>query len=209
MKVLLINGSPNEKGCTFTALSEVCKGLIAAGLETEIVHVGDKQIAGCKACYRCLPPEGNLCIIDDDIVNEVVRKALAADAIILGTPVYYGGIAGNFKTFLDRFFQGGRKSFATKLGAAVVSCRRAGASGTFDQLNHFFTLSSMPVVASQYWNLVHGAKPEDLLKDEEGMQTMRTLAKNMAWLLASIEAGRNAGIEKPAYEPLKRTNFIR
>lgn len=187
MKVLLINGSPNEHGCTYTALSETAETLQKHGIDTEILYLGKKPVAGCIACGKCR--ETGKCVFDDK-VNEVIDKLDSIDAIVVGSPVYYAGPSGQLTAFLDRLFYSGGGRMAGKLGASVVSCRRGGASAAFDRLNKYFTISSMPVVSSQYWNQVHGFTPEDVRKDGEGLQTMRTLGENMAWLLKCIEAGR-------------------
>jgi multimeric flavodoxin WrbA len=206
MKVLLINGSPNKEGCTFTALSEVAKALNQDGIETEIIQVGDKVIRGCVACRKC--KDTGKCVFDD-IVNEVAEKAKTANGFIFGSPVYYSGMNGTMKSFLDRLFYSGSQHLAYKPGAAIVSARRAGTTSALDQLNHYFTINNMPLVSSQYWNMVHGNTPDEVLQDKEGMQIMRTLGHNMAWLLKSIEAGESTGIEKPQQEVRERTNFIR
>jgi multimeric flavodoxin WrbA len=206
MKVLLINGSPNREGCTFTALSEVAKALQEDGIETEIIQVGDKAIRGCIACRSC--KDKGYCVFDD-MVNEVIEKAKTADGFVFGSPVYYSGINGTMKSFLDRLFYSGSQHLAYKPGAGVVSARRAGTSAALHQLNHYFTINNMPLVSSQYWNMVHGNTPDEVRQDKEGMQIMRVLGQNMAWLLKSIEAGEKVGIEKPKQEPRERTNFIR
>ncbi len=205
MKVLLINGSPNEKGCTYTALTEVGKTLQKHGIDTEILYLGKKPIAGCIACGKC--HETGKCVFDD-AVNEVAAKLDEYDGIIVGSPVYYAGPSGQLTAFLDRLFYPNEAKMAGKLAAAVVSCRRGGASAAFDRLNKYFLISNMHVVGSQYWNQVHGFTPEDVRKDKEGLQTMRTLGENMAWLLKCIEAGRKAGVPVPVYEPRMRTHFI-
>ena len=205
MKVLLINGSPKAKGCTFTALTEVAAALEKEGIATEIFHVGVKPIRGCMACQKC---DDGKCIYNDDTVNIALEKAKEADAFVFGSPVHYAGASGHITSFLDRFFYAG-EGFENKPGAAIVSCRRGGAASAFDQLNKYFSISSMPVVSSQYWNMVHGTTPEEVRRDLEGMQTMRTLGKNMAWLLKCIQAGREAGVPLPRQEPRERTNFIR
>lgn len=205
MKVLLINGSPNEKGCTYTALHEVEKTLNKQNIDTEIFHIGKAPISGCLACFKCLADEK--CIIKDS-VRDIQEKMETIDAIIIGSPVYYSGITGPLVSFLNRLFLH-KDRMSGKLGAAVVSCRRGGASSTFDQINKYFTVCSMPVVSSQYWNQVHGTSPEEVLKDLEGLQTMRTLGENMAWLLSCIDIGRKNGIDKPKYEKSISTNFIR
>ena len=204
MKVLLINGSPNEHGCTYTGLSEVAKTLGEAGIETEIFWLGNKPISGCQACSGC---DGR-CVIDD-VVNEALDRAETADAYVFGSPVHYASASGAMTSFLDRFFFASGGMHAYKPGAVVVSCRRGGSTAAFDQLNKYLTISQMPVVSSQYWNMIHGNTPDEVRQDLEGMQIMRTLGRNMAWLLKCIEAGKKAGIE-PSY-PEKRvgTNFIR
>lgn len=205
MKVLLINGSPNEKGCTYTALTEVGKTLQKYGIDTEILYLGKKPVAGCIACGKC--HETGKCVFQD-AVNEVAAKLDEYDGIIVGSPVYYAGPSGQLTAFLDRLFYPNEAKMAGKLAAAVVSCRRGGASAAFDRLNKYFLISNMHVVGSQYWNQVHGFTPEDVRKDKEGLQTMRTLGENMAWLLKCIEAGRKAGVPFPVYEPRMRTHFI-
>lgn len=204
MKVLLINGSPNEKGCTFNALQEVEKTLNAQGVDTELFWIGREPIAGCLGCDGCA--KTHRCVTDD-AVNRALEKAGKCDGYVLGSPVHYAGIAGNFKSFLDRFFWVG--GHALKPGAAVVSARRAGATATLDGLNKYFTIAQMPVVSSQYWNMVHGMDAPDTAQDGEGLQTMRVLARNMAWLLKSIQAGRDAGVPLPKKEPRIATNFVR
>lgn len=206
MKVLLVNGSPKAKGCTYTALCEVAGALEKNGIETEIVQVGTAPISGCLGCGACA--RTGKCFIEDG-VNEFVEKAKMADGFVFGSPVHYAAASGALTSFLDRAFYGKGAAFAGKPGAAIVSCRRGGASAAFDQLNKYFTISSMPIVSSQYWNQVHGNTPEEVRQDEEGMQTMRTLGNNMAWLLKCIESGKNAGINFPEREPMLRTNFIR
>jgi multimeric flavodoxin WrbA len=206
MKVLLLNGSPHNEGCTYTALCEVAKALNAEGIETEIIQIGDKAIRGCIACRKC--KEKGYCVFDD-IVNEVIEKAKTADGFIFGSPVYYSGINGTMKSFLDRLFFSGSQYLAYKPGAGMVSARRAGTVAAWQQLNMYFTINNMPVVSSHYWNMVHGNTAEEVLQDKEGLQIMRVLGQNMAWLLKSIEAGEKAGIEKPKSEPRERTNFIR
>lgn len=205
MKVLLINGSPNEFGCTYTALNEVAQTLEKHDIDTEILYLGKHPVAGCIDCSKCR--ETRRCVFADK-VNYVLDELDGIDAIIVGSPVYYAAASGQITGFMDRLFHCGGGRMAGKLGASVVSCRRGGASAAFDQINKYFTISSMPVVSSQYWNQVHGYTPDDVRKDEEGLQTMRTLGENMVWLLKSIEAGRKAGIEKPVYERRISTNFI-
>ena len=206
MKVILVNGSPHQKGCTYTALTEVKKTLEKNGIETEEFWIGNKPTAGCIGCGSCL--ETGKCFVDDK-VNEFLEKVPNADGFIFGTPVHFASGSGMITSFMDRVFYGRRNLFKNKLAAGVVSCRRGGATSTFDQLNKYFAMNNMPIVTSQYWNMVHGSKPEDVLKDEEGLQTMRTLGNNMAWLLKCIEAGKNAGIKEPENEKIISTNFIK
>jgi len=206
MKVLLVNGSPNKKGCTFTALNELKQTLEKNGIEAEIFHIGTKPVSGCIACMSC--QKTGQCVFGDK-VNELSARLDEFDAIVLGSPVYYGGPSGQLCSFCDRFFFSNFGKFAGKLAASVVSCRRGGATASFDRLNKYFTMNNMPIVSSQYWNMVHGFTPDDVRKDEEGLQTMRTLGKNMAWLLKCIELGKQNGINKPQYEPITLTHFIR
>lgn len=206
MKVLLLNGSPNANGCTFTALTEVEKTLKRHDIETELFQVGKKPVAGCIACLKC--KDGTPCIFDDG-VNTLAARLDEFDGIVIGTPVYYAGPAGQATAFLDRLFYSAGKKLKGKPGAAVVSCRRGGASAAFDRLNKYFSINSMPIVTSQYWNQVHGNTPDEVLQDEEGLQTMRTLGENMAWLLRCIEAGKASGVSAPSYEAPLHTNFIR
>ncbi|MCR4818533.1 MAG: flavodoxin family protein [Fretibacterium sp.] len=205
MKALLINGSPHEKGCTFTALCEVEGVLKKHGIGTEMFWIGAGPIAGCVACGHCF--ETGKCV-QQDKVNEIIERLDGIDAMVIGSPVYYAGPSGQLTAFMDRLFFAGGKHMAGKLGAAVVSCRRGGATAAFDRLNKYFTISNMPVVPSQYWNQVHGMTPDDVMKDKEGLQTLRTLGENMAWLLRCVEAGRKAGVPAPVYEPKIATNFI-
>lgn len=206
MKVLLINGSPNEFGCTYTALNEIAQKLKEEQIESNFLYLGKKPISGCIACGKCR--DLRKCIFDDQ-VNAVLASIEDYDAIVIGSPVYYAGPNGQLLSFLDRLFYCSGKKMAGKLGASVVSCRRGGASASFDRLNKYFTISNMPIVSSQYWNQVHGNTPSEVLQDLEGLQTMRTLALNMAWLLKSIEAGKKLGIKKPEYEKKQYTNFIK
>jgi multimeric flavodoxin WrbA len=207
MKVLLVNGSPHEEGCTYTALSEIAGALNKNEIETEIFHIGVKPISGCMACGHCF--EKGACVVNDG-VNEFVAKSNEADGFIFGSPVYFASASGSLTAFMDRvFFSNMRGAFRGKPAAAIVSCRRGGASAAFDRLNKYFSISQMPIVTSQYWNMVHGFTPDDVRKDLEGLQTMRTLGNNMAWLLKCIKAGRAAGIELPVPEERIATNFIR
>lgn len=205
-KVLLINGSPHQKGCTYTALREVASTLEKRGIETKIYQIGTKPVSGCIACGRC--SETGRCIFDDG-VNEIASGIDAYAALVVGSPVYYSGASGQICSFLDRLFYTAGNRMAGKLGAAVVSCRRGGATAAFERLNKYFEISSMHTVGSQYWNQVHGHTPEDVMKDEEGLQTMRTLGENMAWLIKCIEAGDREGVERPVYEKRLVTSFIK
>lgn len=205
MKVLLINGSPNEHGCTYTALSELAATLHRHDIATELVYLGKKPVAGCIACMKCF--ETGHCF-RDDMIRELQDRLDEFDAIVLGSPVYYSNPTGQILSFAQRLFFCKENALAGKLGAAVVSCRRGGASATFESLNQFFTISNMPVVSSQYWNSVHGFTPDDVRRDAEGLQTMRTLGENMAWLLRSMASARENGIDAPCYEPRLRTHFI-
>lgn len=204
-KILLINGSPHEKGCTYTALREIADTLNKNNVESEILYLGTKRLAGCIACGKCFQTAH--CIFNDK-VNDVLEKLDDYDGIVVGSPVYYAGPTGQLCAFLDRLFFCSESRMAGKLGAAVVSCRRGGASAAFDRLNKYFTICNMTVVGSQYWNQVHGFTPEDVRKDEEGLQTMRTLAQNMSWILNNREAGKRQGISDPVYENRISTNFI-
>ena len=206
MKVLILNGSPHANGCTYTALCEVAAALEAEGMETEMIQVGTKPVSGCLGCGACI--KTGKCVIDD-VVNEFIEKAKEADGFVFGSPVHYAGASGAITSFMDRAFYGKAAIYADKPAAAIVSCRRGGATAAFEQLNKYFTISNMPIVSSQYWNMVHGNTPEQVRQDLEGLQTMRTLGKNMAWLLKCIEAGKAAGIAKPEREAKVATNFIR
>ena len=210
MKVLLVNGSPHPRGCTYTALSQVAETLNGQGIDTEIFHIGARPISGCIACGKC--SETGRCIIDDK-VNEFLALAESADGFVFGTPVYYASANGAMMSFLDRAFysdvRGGKNRFYLKPGCAVISARRSGTTATFDIINKYFTISHMPIVSSQYWNMVHGNSPEEVLQDLEGLQIMRTLGRNMAWLLKSIEAGKKSGVALPEREKKISTNFIR
>ena len=208
MKALLVNGSPRPKGCTFTALSELAKTLEENGIETEIIQIGNKDIRGYIACRKCHSTGSGKCIFDD-IVNKVAPKFAEADAFVIGSPVYFASPAGGAVAFLDRlFFSTLNVDKTMKVGAAVVSCRRGGNTATFDMLNKYFTMTGMPVVSSQYWNMVYGGSPEEVLQDEEGLQTMRTLGRNMAFLMKSIQLGKQQ-MGLPEKEQQVFTNFHR
>ena len=207
MKALLINGSPRNNGNTFIALSEAAKALNENGVETEILPIGTRAVQGCIACYKCA--ELGRCVFGDDLYNKAREKSIEADAIIIGSPTYYAGPNGSLCALLDRLFFSCREHLQYKPGAAVAVCRRGGASAAFERLNKYFLISNMHVVGSQYWNQVHDFTPDDALKDKEGLQTMRTLGENMAWLLKCIDAGKKSGVTFPEHEPRIRTHFIK
>lgn len=205
MKVLMINGSPNNKGNTHFALSEMEKVFSEEGVETEIIQVGDKDIRGCIACYYC--KENGKCVFDD-MVNEIAPKFEKCDGLVISSPVYYASANGTLISFLDRLFYSTRFDKTMKVGASVVAARRGGLSSTFDELNKYFTITGMPVASSQYWNSIHGSKPGEAEEDAEGMQIMRTLARNMVFLIKSITLGKEKyGL--PEKEPFVSTNFIK
>jgi len=205
MKVLLINGSPHATGCTFTALKEMEYVFQTHGVETEVIHVGHLDIHGCIACRKCV--ELGHCVFND-IVNEVAPKFKDADGLVLGSPVYYASPAGGLLAFLDRLFFSASFNKTMKVGAAITSARRAGTVASFDVLNKYFSISGMPIATSQYWNEVHGSSAEEVKQDLEGMQTMRTLALNMTFLMKSIALGKQEyGL--PEKEEHVWTNFIR
>lgn len=208
MKVLLINGSPNAKGCTYTGLMQVAKSLEAAGIETEIYQVGKKAVQGCIACGYC---KTNFKCAFSDGVNDILARADEFDGMVIGTPVYYAAASGQVTAFCNRLFYASRGKFQGKVGACLVSCRRGGAASAFDQLNKYFTINGMPMASSSYWNQIHGNTPEEVVQDLEGMQTLEILGDNMAWLMKCIEAGKQAGIEMPVIDRNNRiaTNFIR
>ena len=203
MKVILLNGSPHVDGCTKRALLEVEKSLNKEGIDTEIIEVGSKSVHGCIACKKC--STNGKCIFDD-VVNEIALKLKESAGIVVGTPVYYAGVNGTLKSCLDRLFYSTSYSKTMKVGAAVISSRRAGSTSAFDEINKYFTINSMPIVSSTYWNEVHGFTKDDVEKDLEGLQTMRNLGKNMALLIKSINLGEdNFGI--PEQELKDHTNF--
>lgn len=205
MKVLLINGSPHAKGSTYTALYEMEKIFQENGIETELLHIGNQAIRGCVACGSCR--ETGKCVFDD-VVNEAAAKFEQCDGLVVGSPVYYASANATLVAFLDRLFYSTHFDKTMKVGASVVSARRGGLSSTFDELNKYFTISGMPVASSQYWNSIHGNNAEQAVQDEEGMQIMRTLARNMSFLMKSIELGKEKyGL--PEKEPRVATNFIR
>lgn len=202
MTVLLVNGSPHVSGCTFTALCEIESVLNKEGINTAWFHIGNKAVNGCQACGVCR--KTGRCRFEDDPTNPLVEAMAAADGIVVGSPVYFAGPNGALCALLDKAFYSSSAKFAGKPAAAIASCRRGGSSATLDRLNKYFTYCRMPLVSSQYWNMVHGTNPEEVRKDEEGMQIMRTLGHQMARLLTSLE-----GHPLPEAEALKRTNFIR
>ena len=209
MKVLLVNGSPNEKGCTYTGLLEIAETLLKEGIGTEIFQIGQKPISGCLACYDCRETKSGRCVISDR-VNECLEAAKEVDGFIFGTPVHFAAAGGAMTSFMDRlFFSAGNDIFYLKPAAAIVSARRGGTTSAFDQLNKYFTIREMPVISSTYWNMIHGRKPEDVKQDQEGLQTLRTLARNMAWFLRCKAAGAQAGVALPQRERPLRTDFIR
>ncbi|MCI7099360.1 MAG: flavodoxin family protein [Lachnospiraceae bacterium] len=209
MKVLLLNGSPHKNGCTYTALSVVAEQLEKNGIESEIVHIAAKPVRGCSGCGTCKKDDKKHCVFLDGGVNEVIDKLESTDGLIVGSPVYYASPNGTVLSFLDRMFCAGSSYLASKPAAAVVSARRAGTTASLDAINKYFTINRMPVVSSNYWNMVHGNTPEEVMKDEEGIQIMRVLADQMSWMLKCIEAGRQAGITAPEGEEKIKTNFIR
>ena len=205
MKVLMINGSPHAKGNTYIALHEMEKIFAEERIGTEIVHVGNKDIRGCIACYSCF--EKGKCVFDD-LVNETAPKFEECDGIVAASPVYYASANATLIAFLDRLFYSTRFDKSMKVGASVVAARRGGLSATFDELNKYFTICGMPVASSQYWNSIHGREPGEAQKDAEGLQTMRTLARNMSFLMKSIALGKEKyGL--PEKEPACHTNFVR
>lgn len=206
MKVLMLNGSPKENGNTYNALLEIGKQLKKEEIDYEIFQIGGKPVRDCIGCGQC-SEQG--CVFTDDDVNEFVCKAKEADGFVFGTPVYYAHPSGRILSFLDRAFYSGSRYFAHKPGASVAVARRGGTSASFDVLNKYFGISQMPVAGSTYWNIAHGRVPGEVTQDEEGMQTMRNLARNMAWMIKCFDAGKKAGVDAPEAERDFRTNFIR
>lgn len=210
MKVLLVNGSPNKNGCTFTALSEIAAQLQTEGVDSEIYHIGTQALRPCLACFSCA--KLGKCVVDD-AVNPFVDKAAEFDGYIFGSPVHYASASGAIVPFMDRVFfsafLSGRDIFRHKPAAAITSARRAGTTATLDQLNKYFQISEMPVISGRYWNMVHGGTPDEVRQDREGMQNMRILAKNMAYFLKMKQAAEKAGILPPEKEKIEFTNFIR
>lgn len=207
MKVLLVNGSPHENGCTNRALVEIQNTLREENVDSEILWLGREPLGGCIACGGCR--HNGQCIYDD-VLNRNREKFREADGFVFGTPVHYASASGNLTAFMDRlFYSEGKQTFFMKPAAAISSARRAGTTATMDQLNKYFSISQMPIVSSRYWNMVHGYTPEQVEEDKEGLWTMRVLARNMAYLLKCKEAAKAAGIELPKQEKGEATNFIR
>lgn len=211
MKVWMVNGSANPKGCTYTALEEVGKSLHSCGVEYEIFQLGAGPVRDCVGCGGCRKGDG--CVFAEDKVNEFVEAARGADGFVFGSPVYYAHPSGRLLSFLDRVFYScgglGDGPFAGKPGAAVVSARRGGTTASVDVIDKYFTIASMPVVSSTYWNMVHGNTPEEVAQDLEGLQTMRNIGRNMAWMIRCFQCGKEQGIVMPEQEKGCRTNFIR
>lgn len=207
MKVLLINGSPKEDGCTFTALSALEIMLNQEGLETEIYNIGNQAVHGCVDCLTCM--ETGYCAYEDDSANEIIAKIQEADGLIIGSPVYYAAVNGALNALLDRVFYAAGSTFAHKPAAAIASARRAGTSTTIDQLNKYFAVSQMPIVTSTYWNNIHGRRSGHITQDQEGLQTLMNLARNMSWMLRCIEAGKEKGIMPPQALTGARTDFYK
>lgn len=206
MKVLLLNGSCRPHGCTYTALNEIAKTLSAEGVDSEIIQIGAAPIRDCIGCGGCAGKRR--CVFDDDLVNRFIEMAAQADGFVIGAPVYFAHPDGRIQCLLDRAFYAGKRNFEFKPCAVVASARRAGTTASLDVLAKYPTIAQMPLVSSSYWNMVHGNSPEDVMQDLEGLQTMRNLARNMAYLLKCVEAGKAAGIERPNNESGARTNFI-
>lgn len=206
MKVLLVNGSPHEFGCTHAALEEVAKELARQEIESEVFWLGIEPLAGCIGCGSCR--KTGRCF-RDDCVNAFAEKAKRADGFVFGTPVHWASASGAITSFMDRLFFSAASHLRGKPAACVASARRAGTTATLDQLNKYFYICGLPIVPSQYWAMVHGSKAEDVARDEEGCQVMRTMAKYMAWMLKCFKAGKDAGVIPPELEPPVRTNFIR
>lgn len=205
MKVLLVNGSSRENGCTATALAEVARSLQAEGIETETIFIGNEPLADCMACRYCW--KNGHCVLND-CVNDFVEKARWADGFVFGSPVYYAHPSGRLLTFMDRAFYSGGSAFQFKPAAAVLSARRAGNTASMDVINKYFTINCMPIVSSTYWNHVFGGSPEDVAQDKEGLMTMTNIGKNMAWLLKCIALGKANGLPHPDNEKIL-TNFAR
>lgn len=207
MKVLLFNGSPRQNGCTATALGIIADRLSDQGIQSEMLWLGNDPVRDCIGCGGC--KSKGRCVFGDDVINEWIDKSAKADGFVFGAPVYYAHPRGAMLCAMDRMFYAGGKSFAHKPGAVVTSARRAGTTASLDALSKHLTIAQMPMVSSTYWNMVHGATPDDVMQDAEGVQTMRNLADNMAYLIKCIEAGKAAGITPPETQKTERTNFIR
>jgi multimeric flavodoxin WrbA len=208
MKVMLVNGSPHEKGCTYTALNEISKTLKDEGIESTIFWIGNKPVSGCIACGSCRET-GRCAIKTDDCVNSFLDAADEYDGFVFGTPVHYASASGNMVSFMDRiFFSGGRKLYL-KPAASVESARRGGTTATFDMMNKYYFLAQMPVIPGGYWNMVHGNTPDEVMQDKEGLVNMRVIARNMAWFLRIKDAADKAGVPLPKAEKHEQTNFIR
>jgi multimeric flavodoxin WrbA len=205
MKVIAINGSPRPKGNTYAALKAVCDELNKQGIETEIIQIGNMEIKGCIGCGRC---KDHHCIFSGNELHSIFDRVHEADGLLLGSPVYYSGIAGTMKCFLDRLFYSAQGSLRLKVGASVVAVRRSGGVATFDQLNHYFLISEMLLAPSYYWNVIHGTAPGDVAQDQEGMSVMRNLANNMAWML-KMQASTRSTLPLPEPFPREYTNFVR
>lgn len=210
MKVLLLNGSPNQHGCTHTALCEVARAIEESGIETEILWIGNQAVRGCIGCGGCARSGKRRCVFGDDLVNTALDKMRSCDGLVVGSPVHYAAAGGSITSFLDRMFYAGGSQMRAKVGAAVCSARRAGTTATLDQLSKYFTICGIPIAPSQYWPMVHGSTPEDVRQDEEGMQIMRMLGRNMAYMIRAFALARENGLLPPDMEkPKMRTNFIR
>ncbi len=210
MKVLLINGSNKTNGCTNRALEEVAKVLVENGVEYEIFQVGAAPIRDCIGCNQCSAKlKNNTCIFNDDVVNQLIKKASECDGFVFGTPVYYAHPSGRILSLLDRVFYAGSRVFKHKPAFAIASARRAGTTASIDVLNKYFMFAQMPVVSSSYWNMVHGNTPEQVEQDLEGLQTMRNAARNLVWIMKCIELGKVNNVEPPKNESGVRTSFIR
>lgn len=207
MKVLLFNGSAHKEGCTYTTLCEIADELGKEGIETEIVQIGNQPIRGCIGCGGC--KKKGSCVFEDDMVNEAVAKAKESDGFIFGSPVHYAAASGAMTSLMDRMFYSGGKAFAYKPAACIVSARRAGTTAAYDQLNKYIGINNMLMVPAPYWNMVHGNTPDEVRQDEEGLYIMRTIGKNMAWLLKLLENGKEQGIVQPDPGVKVHTNFIR
>lgn len=207
MKVLMINGSPHAKGCTYTALTEVGRSLTEQGIEYEIVHIGAKPVGGCTGCGGCRKTKQ--CVFDDGLIASIAEKMQTADGLVVGSPVYFASANGSLIGLLDRLWMTAGASMRHKPAAAVTSARRAGTTATLDVIYKYFSYAEMPIVSSHYWNMVHGSRAEDVVVDVEGVQIMRRLGQNMAWILSAINAGRRAGIEPPTAEPRVSFNYVR